>query len=625
MTESRVSRRRHSRTRLGVIIAAAAVIAVVVLAILVDSVLYYNKVHAGVTVAGQEVSGLTPDEAIAQLDAMVDKVQQNSVTLTAEGKSWEVTPEDLGVDIDVRGAVAAAMDVSRDGNVFSDLGKRLKLYFSGVDVPLNGTMDDDMADSALSRIAAQIDVAPVDAGLAIEDGQIKMIEDQPGKVVDVEALREQLRALVTTLHTTELAIPMKVEEAVVQADDMAEAKAQAETMISAPIVLQSEDKKWTLTTAQIVSYMGFTSEYKDGVSTLVPFLDAQKMNGFFASIADEVATEPVNASFDSDGKKAWVVPAVLGTKLDPEGTAAAVSEASLKASGRTAEVAVATSEPELTTEEAEARGMKDLLSTYSDSYGGSANRQHNVRITTEYATNVFLAPGEAYDFDKQIGPRTAARGYKTAPGIVGPGRLEDVFGGGICEVSTAVFNAVFFAGLEVIERKNHSIFIDHYPKGRDATVSAGGPNLRFRNDTSHYIWIRGVSDGVTTTINIYGTDEGRKVTYTTSDFYNYVSRTTVTVPNPSLPAGQKVVITGGQSGRQLKVVRTVALPDGTVVHKDNFVSTYPMVPQKIEVGTGSTTTTTGATTTTGTSTSTTAKPTTTTSATTTTTAPPNGF
>ncbi|NLF17757.1 MAG: hypothetical protein GX595_10935 [Lentisphaerae bacterium] len=563
-----------------------------VLAILVDSVLYYNKIHAGVTVAGQQVSRLTPDEAAARLNGVVDDMQKDSITLTYEGKSWEVFADDLGVAMDVEGAVAAAMDVSRAGNIFSDLGKRLKLYFTDVDVPLTGKMDDAKTNATLAKIATEIDVAPVNAALSMENGQIKAVQDQPGRAVDIDTLREQVRGVATTLHSTELAIPVKVVEAAVKADDTAEALAQAETMISAPIVLTSGDKKWTLSTQQIASYMGFTSKDVNGVSTLVPQLDAAKMEAFFTSIADEVATKPVNATFKSDGKKAWVVPGVPGKAIDPAATAVVVSETSLKATGRTVEVAVKTTDPDRTTEEAEAMGVKDLLATYSDSYGGTANRQHNVRITTEYASNVFLAPGEVYNFDKQIGPRTAARGYKTAPGIVGPGKLEDVYGGGICEVSTALFNAVFFAGLEVVERKNHSIYIDHYPKGRDATVSAGGPNLRFKNDTGHYIWIRGSSDGVTTTFNIYGTSEGRKVSYTTSDFYNFVSRTTVTIPNPSLPAGQKVVKTNGQQGKQCKVVRTVKLPDGTVVHKDTFISTWPMVPQQVEVGTASTTTTT---------------------------------
>ena len=122
-----------------------------------------------------------------------------------------------------------------------------------------------------------------------------------------------------------------------------------------------------------------------------------------------------------------------------------------------------TAEPKFTTR-GEAYGIKDLLSSYTTpSYVGSANRQVNVRITTQYASNKFLAPGQEYDFDKTIGPRTVARGYKTAPGIVGNGELDDVLGGGICQVSTTLFNAVFEAGLKVAERHNHSLYISHYP------------------------------------------------------------------------------------------------------------------------------------------------------------------
>ncbi|MFH0915236.1 MAG: VanW family protein [bacterium] len=583
---------KPNRTRFRILVAVGSIIALFVLAILIDSAVYYNKVHAGVSVSGHGVGGLTRDEAEAQLGKVVEDVQGSAIVLTSGSKTWNVMPADVGTDIDVEGAVSAAMAVSRESNFFVDLGRRFKLYFSDTDVPLEGTVDSAMMDKLLERVAREIDVPPVNAGLAIEGGKIKVIEGQKGRVVDQDTLHEQLEALLVTLHTTELVVPVMVEEPAVQAEDNQEARDQAETMIGSSLVLKDGDSIWSLTPEQIAAYMDFASEDRNGVSTLVPYISAEKMGLFFEGIADEVATEPVDATFDSDGEKAWVIPAVLGKALDPEKTAEALTASSLRTSGRTAEVAVTTAEPDLTTEEAEAMGIKDKLSSYTTEWVGSSDRQVNVKITVDYASNVMLAPGEVYNFDKQIGPRTAARGYRTAPGIVGPGKLEDVFGGGICQVSTTLFNAVFFAGLEVVERKNHSIYIDHYPKGRDATVSANGPNLRFKNDTKKYIWIRGTSNGITSTFNIYGTSEGRKVSYTTSDFYNVVGRSEVTIPNPSLGQGTSVVRLSGQSGKQLRVVRTVTLPDGTVVHKDTFISTFPMVPRQIEVGTATTTTTT---------------------------------
>jgi vancomycin resistance protein YoaR len=586
-------RRSRSRTRFRILVAVGSIIALFLLAILVDAAVYYNKVHSGVSVSGQAMGGLTRDEATARLTTLVKDAQGKKIVLTSGDKSWTILPTDVGTTMDVAGAVSAAMAVSREGNFLMDLGRRFKLYFSHVDLPLNGTVDSAKMDKLLADVAQELDISPVNAGLTIEGSKIKVIDGQKGRVVDQVSLREQLKALLLSLHSTELTVPLVVKEPDVQAEDNQEALDQARTMISAPLVLKDRDNTWTLTPEQIAAYMDFTSEEQNGVSILVPYISPKKMESFFQGIADKVATEPVSATFKSDGEKAWVVPGILGQALDPEKTAQALTAASLKTVGRTVEVAVTTTEPALTTEAAEAMGIKDKLSSYTTpEYAGSANRQVNVRITTEYASNVMLAPGDEYNFDKQIGPRTAARGYLTAPGIVGPGKLEDVFGGGICQVSTTLFNAVFFAGLEVTERKNHSIYIDHYPKGRDATVSAGGPNLRFKNDTQHYIWIRGTSNGIKTTFTIYGTDEGRKVSYTTSDFYNVVPRTEVTIPNPSLGTGTTIVDTSGQSGKQLKCVRTVTAADGSVIHKDTFISTYPMIPKQIEVGTGTTTTTT---------------------------------
>jgi vancomycin resistance protein YoaR len=606
VTQEDTRRRRgpRHRVRFGILIAIGSIVALCVLAILVDAALYYNKVHAGVSVSGQSIGGLTRGEATAQVTASVEKAQESGIVLTMGDRSWTVMPADVGTKMDVAGAVSAAMDVSRESNFFVDLYRRFKLYFSDVDVTLNGTVDSAMMDKVLAGLAQEIDVAPVDAGLAIEGTKIKVIGDQNGLAVDQDTLREQLKGLLLTVHSTELTIPTVVKEPAVQAEDNQEALDQAETMISSAVVLKDGEKMWSVTPEQIASYMGFSSKMENGVSTLVPSLSAAKMGPFFDSIAPEVATQPVDATFKSDGKKAWVVPGVLGKELDPEKTAEALYTASLRSTARSAEVAFKTTEPDLTTEEAEARGIKDLLASYTtEPYSGTSDRQHNVRITTEYASDVMLAPGEEYDCDKQIGPRTTERGYRKAKGIVGEGLLEDVLGGGICQVSTTLFNAVFEAGLKVLERHNHSLYIDHYPPGRDATVTGGGKNMRFMNDTDHYIWIRGTSDGVTTTFNIYGTDDGRTVKSSFSGFSYGQGRTEVTVINPSLGPGTSVVKISGQSARSCSVRRTVTYADGTT-HTDKFDSYYPMYPRTIEVS-PSTTTTVPTTTTDGSTTTTT--------------------
>ncbi len=589
-----------------ILIALGVVIALCVLAILVDAGVYYNKIHAGVSISGHNMGGLTRDEAVAKLTKLIDDSQTNQILLTSPKKNWPVMPDVAGTQVDAAGTVAAAMDASRAGNFIASIGHRFRLFFHHVDVPIKGTVDSAKMDALIASVAKVLDVPAVNAGLTIKDGKITVIEDKPGSVVDRDKLRQQLKALLFTFHATEVPVPMKVETPAVVAQDTQKAVDAAKTMISADVVLQSDSKSWTLTPDQIVNFMDMTDTTQGGVSTLVPFISATKMKDFLDGIAPDVATKPTDATFEvsSDGDSVSVVPSVDGTALDPEKTAEALTTAAQQTSDRTAQVQVTTSPANLTTEEAQAMGIVEKISSYSTPpYVGTPNRQHNVRITTEYASNVILAPGDEYNFDQQIGPRTAARGYLTAPGIVGPGKLEDVFGGGICQVSTTLYNAVFFAGLKVTERHNHSIYISHYPQGRDATVSAGGPNLRWVNDTDHYILVKGTSNGIKTTFTLYGTNPHRKVTYTTSGFYNVAGKTTVTTLDPTLGPGTSVVKTNGQQGMQCKVVRTVLNQDGSVRSTDTFISTYPMVPKTIAVSTVTTTTSTtlpgGSTSTTG--------------------------
>jgi vancomycin resistance protein YoaR len=587
-------RRKHPRrrTRFRLLVAMGSVIALVVLAIVIDAALSYNKVHAGVSVSGVKLGSLTQDEAAAALTGYVNDAQANAITLKSGEKSWSLVPTEVGTKLFVEQAVSEAMDVSRKSDVFSDLGRRFKLYFSKTDIPLRGTVDGALLDAFLEGVARDLDVSPVNAGLSMENGKIKVVADQAGSVVDRSTLRAQLEGLLLSLRTAEVPVPMIAKEPDVKAEDHRAALERAQTMVSAPLIVANGDQKWSLTPEQIGFYMDFASEDQNGISTLVPYLSPEKLAPFFEEIAPLVANEPIDAAFDSDGTKAWVAPEILGEALDAEGTAEALTAAALSASDRTVEAAVKTTEPEFTTEEAEAMGIKDLLASYTtEPYRGSSNRQVNVRITTQYAGDKFLAPGEEYDFDKTIGPRTEERGYKRAPGIVGGGEMEDVLGGGICQVSTTLFNAVFEAGLEIVERWNHSLYISHYPEGRDATVAGGGgKNFRFRNDTDSYIWIRGTSDGITTTFNIYGTDGGRIVKASFSGFSYGASRTEVTIQNPSLSTGTTHVKISGQSGRSCSVTRTITYGDGTT-RVETFGSYYPMIPKTIEVGPSTTTTT----------------------------------
>jgi vancomycin resistance protein YoaR len=595
---SSLKTRRTGSPRFWVLVAVGAVIAMFMLAVLVDSALFYNRVHAGVGVSGIDLGGKTKDEAIASVAGLVDEASNSPITLVAGDQTWTVMPGEVGTKMDVEGAVASAMAVTREHNIFTDIGTRWKLYFSHKDLPLGGTVDEAKLGTLVAGIAKELDILPVNAGLAVMNGEIKVIDSVDGRVVDQPGLADTLSALLLTLHSTTVEVPIVTKEPDVKAEDNLAAQKQAETMISGPVTVTGGDKEWTVAPDDIASYMGFRAEVKNGVSTLVPFMDATKLQPLLDEIAPAVLQKPTNASFDHNDTRAWVVPGKDGKQLDAEATAQAITAATLQPAGRTVEAVLKTKEPSLTTEEAKARGIQDKLSYCTTTYKCDSDRQTNVKLATKYGTNVFLAPGQEYNFDKQIGPRIAARGWHLAGGIVGAGKLEDVLGGGICQVSTTMFNAVADkkAGLKITERRNHSLYISHYPKGRDATVTDGGKNLRFVNDTDHYIWITGYSNGVSTTITVWGTDQGRSTKWTIGDFYGFIPMTKTTVLDPALMVGKTSLSQAGQKGQSLKTTRVVT-QNGKVIHKDVWTNVWPMFPEETHVGTATTkpptTTTTG--------------------------------
>jgi vancomycin resistance protein YoaR len=543
---SRLHRPVLRRWQVGVLLGFGALVLLFVIFVAVDGGLFYDQVHHGVRVAGQDLGGLSRDEATATLETFVQDTRKQPIILTRGDKSWRVLPRKVGTTIDVPAVVSAALDLTREGNAFVDLGRRIELYFGGRNLPLVGTIDDAKLDELLDKIATELDREPRNALMVVCDDQITITEERPGVAVDKDALGAQLEALLFMLDDDRLPIPMVIVEPDIGVADIDPALEDANTMISSDLVLTHGDLSWTFTPRDIASFMALTYKTVDGVSALVPALSVAKMEVFFDGMEAAVNVPGVNATMDSDGQTVWVVPAVDGQVLDREGTAAALTDASLWFNGRRAEVVTTAVEPDLTTAEVKDMGINDLLASYATTpYAGSRNRQNNVRLGTSLCSGILLAPGEEFDTDKRLGKRNRANGWRTAPGIVGNGQLEDVYGGGICQVSTTLFNAVFEAGLEIVERHNHSMFIDHYPNGRDATVSGGGKNMRFRNDTDHYIFIWGTSTGIVTQFYIWGVSDGRTVTSSFSGFHR----------------------------RRCTVTRTVTWPDGTV-KTEEFKSRY---------------------------------------------------
>ena len=227
-----------------------------------------------------------------------------------------------------------------------------------------------------------------------------------------------------------------------------------------------------------------------------------------------------------------------------------------------------------------------------------------------------IAPGETFSFNGATGARTEDKGFVEAPVIIN-GELKTGLGGGVCQVSTTVFNAAYEAGLPIVSRTNHALYISHYPQGRDATVNYPDVDLQFVNDTGNWLLLRAFVSSSSLTVGLYGTPVDRKVTSTTSPLVSHGKPPVKKTIDPSLLVGQTVVEASGSPSLKTSNKRTVYDAGGKLLLDTTFYSSYRGEMRVIRVGTKPRPKDQTGTTTTGTTTTTTTKKTTTTTTSTT--------
>jgi vancomycin resistance protein YoaR len=282
-----------------------------------------------------------------------------------------------------------------------------------------------------------------------------------------------------------------------------------------------------------------------------------------------------DATFAVNGNHVSVVRSHNGFDVDPKPTLAAVTTAASSETARTAEITMGPALPKLTTRQARALGITTKLTSFTTQMGASSsNRIHNVHLMADFIDGTVIPPGKSFSYNDVVGPRTAARGFLEGQMIVGSLVLPAI-GGGVCQTATTLFNDAFELGLPILERHNHNLYLSHYPRGRDATVSWGGPDLKFRNDYKHGLLIKSSYTDSTLTFTFYGAPEGRRVTSTTSAATNFRSPTMSYALDPSAPARSVQVVSGsGAQGFDLTVKRTVYDRKGKVLRRDTFFSRY---------------------------------------------------
>ncbi len=230
--------------------------------------------------------------------------------------------------------------------------------------------------------------------------------------------------------------------------------------------------------------------------------------------------------------------------------------------------------------------VTELISTFHTNISKSSpNRLHNIRLAAKALDGSLIEPDKEFSFNNVVGPANAAEGYKPAP-VIEAGKVVEGIGGGVCQVSSTLYNAVLLADVSVVERKNHSLMVGYVPPGLDATIAHGFIDFRFLNDRDHAIWIRTFVSGDKLEIMLYGNSipgQHIKVEPTVTEKIQQDANYTKT---PDLPAGAKKMVIEGQPGYRIDVWR-VSYIHGKEIKREIISSdTYKAVPDEYLLGTG---------------------------------------
>jgi vancomycin resistance protein YoaR len=376
---------------------------------------------------------------------------------------------------------------------------------------------------------------------------------------------------------------------------VAQLSAQATSLISKKLTLTTShipQFSHTLTPAQLIPLLGPDSSTKstilaDTLTAISPQVERPPQEPVFLLDASSSATTPQLAKFTPPQDGLSLTPTAFATIL-AQGIDQLLATPSATVS---IELPLTVHPPTTPLSATNTLGINELIGFGESYYAGSIpGRIHNVALAASRINGTLIPPAGEFSFNRVLGEVSGATGFK-AGYIIQGGRSVLSDGGGVCQVSTTVFRALLDSGLQITRRLPHSYRVSYYElnddPGFDATVYSGNVDLRFVNDTDHYVLLTTTTDSnaLYMTVKLYGTSDGRHIAITNYTKSNYTSPPPPEyIPDPALPPGARQQIDWAVAGLSTNFTHTIYNADGSIRSQTQYPSRYQAWSSKYLVG-----------------------------------------
>lgn len=480
----------------------------------------------GVTIDGIAVSNLSMQEARNKLKEAIN-IELN-LPIKLEGPEYEITLSTAQIEFeyDIAKAVEDAYSIGRNGNIIQNNYELLWVAFCGKNIELNYEYNKDTLNYIVDSIESKIPGLVEQASYYIEGTELIIIPGKDGIIVDKEVLKKKI--IDTILHENAIEI--------------------LEDNISITIDIPIENKKAEPINIDNI-YSEVYTEPKDAYYEENPFKIYVEVNGVDFAITKEEAKNIVSVPLEEYRIPLKLTPA--SKTINDIGTEA----------------------------------FPYLISSFTTKYDASnTNRSQNLAIAAGKINGTVLMPGEEFSFNRVVGKRTIEEGYKDAK-IYQNGGVVDGLAGGICQISSTLYNAAVQANLEIIERRNHSFTTSYVTAGKDATVVYGVIDFRFKNTRTYPIKIEASVNSGIAEFKIHGIQEETEYDIKLAPVViSSIPYTTQYIPDPSLAPGMQKFVQKGGNGCKVTTYKEVRL-DGKLISRE-IVSTDTYKPMNAIVHIG---------------------------------------
>ena len=569
------------------------VIAVALAIALAANELYTDRALPGVTVAGVDVGSLTRPALIDRLNSEIARPwSESAVTATYDGRSWGTTNGALGVRPDVVAAVDAALAVGKTGSLFERLGAWGDALRGGAAVPmaLQAQGGAALLDRWFATIAAEVDGPAVSGSLSVDARGLVVTEPVVGRQLDRVAAAAAVLA-AQTLEDREIALKARAVYPAVDPSGFDEALALARAATT-PLSVTVEDRRVSEDAAALASLLVIERVLaRPGELAATPAgailpnarfryavsLDQARVSEWVKALAVKLDRPAVSAKYTvSKENTLAVVSGIAGIRLEQDTMKALMLSELLRpvtsASGVRELVAPSSVDSTAFSTQQAQEWLPKLTrtSTFTTYFPVSKTRHANIATGSSQFDGVVIMPGQTFSFWGLLGPVTVERGYAYAGAIIENRSDENVIGGGLCQVSTTMFNAISSLGYEIVERHAHGYLIERYPMGLDAAVFDPGVDFKWKNDTATPVFVWSWVSDTSVTFDVWGLPTGRAVTFSDPVQRNFVEVPADQPADAAFPKGYAL------RGRDVYRTRTVS-ESGRVLYQDLYFSHYAPV------------------------------------------------